>query len=173
MTACDGIVCLPIHNSEEPKREELTMNSKTWKIYLAGEIHTTWRDHLQLAASEANLPVEFSSPELDHDSSDNCGVTILGAEDNAFWKDRKGAGINAIRTKNLIADSDIVIIKFGEKYRQWNAAFDAGFAHALNIPLIVIHPPEYNHALKEIDAAANAVAETPEQVIEILKYIAG
>ena len=149
------------------------MFSKTWKIYLAGEIHSDWRDRLRAGAGERKLPIEFSSPVLDHEASDNCGVTILGSEDNAFWKDRKGAGINAIRTKNLIAEADIVIVKFGEKYRQWNSAFDAGFAHALNIPLIVIHPPEFNHALKEIDAAANAVAETPEQVIEILRYITG
>lgn len=149
------------------------MSGKTWKIYLSGEIHTDWRGELQEAAVERSLPVEFWSPVTDHDASDNVGERILGAEADDFWKDHKSSGINALRTKKLIADADIVIVKFGEKYRQWNAAYDAGFAHALSIPLIVIHPPEFNHALKEIDGAANAVTRNIEQVIEILDYITG
>jgi hypothetical protein len=31
-------------------------------------------------------------------------------------------------------------------------------------------PPEHDHALKEVDRAALAVAREPEQVVEILRY---
>ena len=75
-----------------------------------------------------------------------------------MWKDRKGANINSIRTKKSIQDSDVVIVKFGEKYKQWNAAFDAGYASALNKSIIVIHNEDHLHALKEVNAAASAVA---------------
>lgn len=142
-----------------------------WNIYLAGEIHTPWRDELQAAAEKENLPVHFYAPVTDHDASDDCGGRILGAEEKAFWHDRKGAGINAIRTRPLIEKSDVVIVKFGDKYRQWNAAFDAGMASALGKPLIVIHPEEFQHALKEIDAAACAVAGNTAEVVQILRYI--
>jgi YtoQ family protein len=98
-------------------------------------------------------------------------VAILGTEENKFWHDRKGAGINAIRTRTLIGQADIVVVRFGARYKQWNAAFDAGFAAALGKSLVILHPPEHAHALKEIDAAARAVAETPEQVVEILAYV--
>lgn len=142
-----------------------------WNIYLAGEIHTPWREELQAAAAEHDLPVTFYAPVTDHAASDDCGAQILGAEDKPFWHDRKGAGVNALRTRPLIEQSDIVVVKFGEKYRQWNAAFDAGLASALGKPLIVIHPDEFQHALKEIDAAASAVASETSQVIDILRYI--
>ena len=144
-----------------------------FNIYLAGEIHTPWRDELKTAATELDLPVSFHSPITDHASSDDCGVSILGSEEKAFWHDQKAAGINSILTRSLIEKSDIVIVKFGEKYRQWNAAFDAGIASALGKQLIVIHPEEFQHALKKIDAAANAVASNTDQVLQILKYITG
>ena len=99
------------------------------------------------------------------------GVAILGGEDKAFWKDHKGAKLNAIRTRTLIERSDIVIVRFGDKYKQWNAAFDAGFAAALGKPLIVMHDPDLTHPLKEVDAAALAVAETPQQIVEMLAYV--
>lgn len=118
-----------------------------------------------------NLPVNLSAPVTDHPASDNVGVDILGDETDNFWKDHKGGKINAIRTRTLIEKADIVVVKFGEKYRQWNAAFDAGYAAALGKKLIVIHPEEHGHALKEIDAAALAVAESATQVVEILKYV--
>ena len=142
-----------------------------YTVYLAGEIHTDWRTELFRAVSSAELPVQLVGPITDHDASDDCGVLILGDEPNPVWHDRKGAGINGIRTRSLIAQSDVVVVKFGEKYRQWNAAFDAGFAAALGKPLIVLHPPGIQHALKEIDASANAVAESLEQVVEILTYV--
>ncbi len=144
---------------------------KQWKIYLAGEIHTDWRERIHRGAEDMGLPVCFTAPVTDHPASDNCGVEILGEESTGFWKDRKGAGLNAIRTRTMLQDADLVVVRFGEKYRQWNAAFDAGYAAALGKPLVVLHPPEHTHALKEVDAAAQAVAETPEQVVRILRYI--
>jgi YtoQ family protein len=141
------------------------------KVYLAGEIHTNWRDELIDLSISENLDIQFFSPVTDHESSDNCGVEILGDEDKNFWKDNKGANINSIRTKKLIKDSDLVVVKFGEKYKQWNAAFDAGYAAALNKSIIVIHNEDHQHALKEIDAVASAVASNTKQVVRILKYI--
>ena len=139
------------------------------KIYLSGEIHTDWRD--QIINGTKDLDISFFSPVTDHAASDDCGVRILGSEDNDFWHDKKGAQINAIRTKNGIKNADIVVVRFGEKYKQWNAAFDAGYAAALGKALIILHAKDISHALKEVDAAALAVAETPEQVINILKYV--
>ncbi len=144
---------------------------KTWKVYLAGEIHSDWRKEIKEKAKNENLPVEFSEPVTNHDASDHGGVRIFGEEDKPFWQDHKGAKLNAIRTRTVLKDADIVIVKFGEKYKQWNAAFDAGIASALDKAMIVIHPPEHTHALKEIDAAALAVAETHDQVVEALKYV--
>ncbi len=144
---------------------------KNLTIYLSGEIHSDWREQIIGGAAELELPTSFSAPVTDHASSDMCGVSILGAEDQQFWQDRKGAGINAIRTSTLISQADLVVVRFGAQYKQWNAAFDAGYAAALNKPLIIMHEPEHNHALKEIDAAANATAQTPEQVVKILSYV--
>ena len=142
-----------------------------WKVYLSGEIHSNWRSTIEAEAAGLGLPVEFSAPVTDHAASDDCGSAIMGAESNKFWHDQKGAKLNAIRTRTLIASADVVVVRFGEKYRQWNAAFDAGMAAALSKPLIVIHPPEFSHALKEVDAAALAVVEEPVQVAQILDYV--
>lgn len=142
-----------------------------WNIYLSGEIHSDWRNAIEKLTDKEDLPVEFNAPVTDHSASDNCGVDILGEEEKDFWKDHKGAKINAIRTRSHIELADIVVVKFGEQYKQWNAAFDAGYAAALGKKLIILHPPEHTHALKEVDAAALAVAETPEQVVSILKYV--
>ncbi len=147
------------------------MSERIWSVYLSGEIHTDWREQIETGAKQLDLPVIFSSPVTNHDASDDCGVKILGAEENKFWHDHKGAKINAIRTRTLIGDADIMVVRFGEKYRQWNAAFDAGIASALNIPMIVMHMDEHQHALKEIDAAALAVTRTPREVVEILDYV--
>ena len=117
------------------------------------------------------MPVSFTAPVTDHAASDNCGVDILGPEESGFWKDQKGARMNAIRTRTLIRDADAVVVRFGGNYRQWNAAFDAGFASALGKAIIIIHDAGTAHALKEVDAAALAVAETPEQVVELLAYV--
>ena len=142
-----------------------------WKVYLSGEIHSTWRDTIEAKAAGLGLPVEFSAPVTDHAASDDCGAAIMGAESRKFWHDHKGAKLNAIRTRTLIVSADVVVVRFGEKYRQWNAAFDAGMAAALGKPLIVIHPPEFGHALKEVDSTALAVVEEPTQVAQILDYV--
>lgn len=139
------------------------------KVYLSGEIHTDWRERIEAGASD--LDVTFTAPVTDHAASDDCGVTILGSEDKKFWHDRKGASLNAIRTGLGLAQADVVVVRFGDQYKQWNAAFDAGYAAALGKPLIVLHGPDHAHALKEVDAAANAVAETPEQVVDCLRYV--
>ena len=139
------------------------------KVYLSGEIHTDWRE--QITEGAAGLDVTFSGPVTDHAASDDCGVAILGAEDDKFWHDRKGAQMNAIRTRKGIADADVVVVRFGDQYKQWNAAFDAGYAAALGKSLIILHGADHAHALKEVDAAALAVASEPSQVVEILRYV--
>lgn len=139
------------------------------KVYLSGEIHTDWRD--QIIDAAAGLDVTFSAPVTDHGASDDCGVAIMGAENDKFWHDNKGAKLNAIRTRHGIGQADIVVVRFGEKYKQWNAAFDAGIAAALGKSLIVMHQADHAHALKEVDAAALAVVQEPQQVVEILRYV--
>lgn len=141
----------------------------TLNVYLSGEIHTDWRD--QITKGAEGLDVSFTGPVTDHAASDDCGVAILGAEPDKFWHDRKGAQLNAIRTRKGIEDSDIVVVRFGDQYKQWNAAFDAGYVAALGKSLIILHGPDHAHALKEVDAAALAVAEDPAQVVQILRYV--
>lgn len=141
----------------------------TLKVYLSGEIHSDWRE--QIVDGSRGLDVVFDSPVTDHGASDDCGVAILGSESNKYWHDHKGAMINAIRTRKGIEDADVVVVRFGEKYKQWNAAFDAGMAAALGKSLIVLHGAEHQHPLKEVDAAALAVAEDPAQVVDILRYV--
>lgn len=146
-------------------------SDETWNVYLAGEIHSDWRERIAAGVKEAGLPVALSAPVTDHPASDDIGVDALGPEEEKFWHDHKGAGVNAIRTQNLIKRADIVVVRFGEKYKQWNAAFDAGYAAALGKPLISLHPEEHDHALKELDRAAMATAREPEQVVEVLTYV--
>lgn len=138
-------------------------------VYLSGEIHTDWRE--QIIDGAAELAVYFSAPVTDHASSDDCGVAIMGAEADKFWHDNKGAKLNAIRTRKGIEDADVVVVRFGDKYKQWNAAFDAGYAAALGKSLIILHQDEHQHALKEVDAAALAVVKEPAQVVQILRYV--
>jgi YtoQ family protein len=141
----------------------------TLKVYLSGEIHTGWRE--EIMAGARGLDVAFSGPVTDHAASDDCGVAILGAEDRKYWHDHKGAMVNAIRTRKGIAEADVVVVRFGEQYKQWNAAFDAGYAAALGKSLVILHGADHAHALKEVDAAALAVAEEPAQVVDILRYV--
>ena len=141
----------------------------TLKVYLSGEIHTDWRD--QIVSGAEGLDVTFSGPVTEHAASDDCGVAILGAEPDKYWHDHKGAMVNAIRTRKGISDADVVVVRFGEQYKQWNAAFDAGYAAALGKSLIILHGPDHAHALKEVDAAALAVATEPSQVVAILRYV--
>jgi len=141
-------------------------------VYLSGEIHTNWREEIKDSPKLKELDISFLQPVTDHTLSDDCGVLIMGKEDTKFWHDNKGAKLNAIRTRTAIEKSDVVIVKFGEKYKQWNAAFDAGYASALGKSIVVMHGDENQHALKEIDAAALAVTRTPDEVAEILFYTA-
>ena len=141
-----------------------------WRVYLSGEIHSDWRQRIAAGVREADLPVDLLAPVTNHSASDDVGVDILGPEAEQFWRDHKGAGVNAVRTQTLLRRADIVVVRFGDKYRQWNAAFEAGYAAALGKPIVSLHEPELMHALKEIDRAAMATAETPEQVVEILRY---
>ena len=141
-----------------------------WIVYLSGEIHTDWRQQLKTGCEAQKLPVTFTSAVTDHQASDSAG-DVLGAEDSSFWRDHKSAKVNAIRTKTLIENCDIAVIRFGDKYKQWNAAFDAGYCAAMGKPYITLHSEDIVHPLKEVDASAMAWARTPEQIIDILKYI--
>ena len=140
------------------------------KVYLSGEIHTNWRDEIINKCKDLNLNITFYSPVTDHGLSDDVGIKILGNEEKKIWHDNKSAKINAIKTRSSIKKSDIVIVRFGEKYKQWNAAFDAGYAAALSKSLIIIQNDEHQHALKEVDAAALAVTKNTDEVVQILKY---
>lgn len=140
-----------------------------WNVYLSGEIHTDWRQQIMTGAADLNLPITFTSANTDHDSSDAAG-DVLGPEDKSFWRDHKSAKVNAIRTKTLIESCDIAVIRFGDKYKQWNAAFDAGQCAALGKPYITLHSDDIVHPLKEVDGAAMAWATTPQQIVEILRY---
>ena len=141
-----------------------------WTIYLSGEIHTDWRQQIMHASESLGLPVTFTSAVTNHEASDAAG-DVLGTESDGFWRDHKSSKVNAIRTKNLIEKCDIAIIRFGDKYKQWNAAFDAGYCAALGKPYITLHDENIIHPLKEVDAAALAWAKEPDQVVEILKYV--
>ncbi len=143
---------------------------KNWTVYLSGEIHTDWREQLENGAQQLGLPVTFTSAVTHHESSDAAGDS-LGPEDQQFWRDHKSAKVNGIRTKSLLDNCDIAVVRFGDKYKQWNAAFDAGYCAALGTPYITLHDDNIIHPLKEVDGAAMAWAQTPQQVIEILKYV--
>ena len=143
-----------------------------WTVYLSGEIHTDWRQQIMQAAKTLGLPLTFTSAVTDHEASDAAG-DMLGAESNSFWRDHKSSKVNGIRTKTMIQKCDIAVVRFGDKYKQWNAAFDAGYCAAIGKPYITLHDENIIHPLKEVDAAAMAWAQTPEQVVEILKYASG
>jgi YtoQ family protein len=141
-----------------------------WVVYLSGEIHTDWREQIIEGCQALNLDISFTSANTDHESSDGAG-DVLGVEDKSFWRDQKSAKVNAMRTKTLIENCDFAVVRFGDKYKQWNAAFDAGFCAALGTPYITLHAEDIIHPLKEVDAAAHAWATTPEQVVQVLKYV--
>lgn len=148
-----------------------TTNEKVWKVYLSGEIHSDWREVIADGVNTKKLPVTLTSPNTSHEDSDDCGAIILGMEEQRPNWDKIGASMNAIRTQSLLKEADIVVVRFGEKYRQWNAAWDAGYASALGKPIITLHPPSISHMLKEVNASANTVCEDPEQVVDTLAYV--
>ena len=141
-----------------------------WTVYLSGEIHTDWRQQIMQGAKARNLPVVFTSAVTDHEASD-AAADVLGAESNNYWRDHKSSKVNAIRTKTLIESCDLVVVRFGDKYKQWNAAFEAGLCAALGKPYVTLHDENIIHPLKEVDAAAMAWTKTPEEVVEVLKYV--
>jgi YtoQ family protein len=141
-----------------------------WTVYLSGEIHTDWRAQIMQGAEASNLPVVFTSAVTDHEASDAAG-DVLGAESNSYWRDHKSSKVNGIRTKTLIEQCDLAVVRFGDKYKQWNAAFEAGICAALGTPYITLHDEDIIHPLKEVDASAMAWAKTPEEVVEVLKYV--
>ena len=141
-----------------------------WQVYLSGEIHSDWRDQIMSAVEQQGIPVEFTSAVTDHAASDAAG-DMLGEESDSYWRDHKSAKVNAIRSKNLLEQCDFAVVRFGDKYKQWNAAFDAGFCAAMGKPYITLHDADLVHALKEVDGAALAWAQTPAQVVDILKYV--
>ncbi|MGJ8669874.1 MAG: YtoQ family protein [Oceanococcus sp.] len=142
----------------------------SWTIYLSGEIHTDWRDQIADGAKQAGLDLRFTSAVTNHEASDAAGDLLL-PQSEGYWRDHKSSGVNALRTRTLIQQCDMAVVRFGDKYRQWNAAFDAGLCAALGKPYITLHDDSLVHALKEVDQAANAWAQTPQQVVEILSYI--
>lgn len=142
----------------------------SFTVYLSGEIHTDWRDEIERGAREARLDVRFTSAVTDHEASDAAG-DHLGPESESFWRDHKSSKVNAIRTRTLIEEADLVVIRFGDKYKQWNAAFDAGYCAALGTPYVTLHAEDIIHPLKEVDAAAMAWATTTGQVVDILGYV--
>jgi YtoQ family protein len=143
-----------------------------WTVYLSGEIHTDWRQQIMDGAAKSELPVVFTSAVTNHEASDAAG-DVLGRDDSNFWRDHKSSKVNAIRTRTMIEMCDIAVVRFGDKFKQWNAAFDAGFCAALSKPYITLHDEDIIHPLKEVDGAAMAWARTPDQVVEILKYVTG
>ena len=147
------------------------MDQRLWNVYLAGEIHSDWRAEIESECEKRGIPVRLMGPELDHSASDDCGEKILGKEDSSFWKDHKAAKVNTIRNRGVLKNCDAIIIRFGEKYRQWNAAFDAGMASAWDKSIITLHDESLDHALKEIDAVAMVVARNVTQVVDTLEYV--
>ena len=142
----------------------------SWIVYLSGEIHTDWRDQIIAGAKSHELDIEFTSAVTNHEASDAAG-DVLGKENESFWRDHKSAKVNSIRIRTLIEKCDIAVVRFGDKYKQWNAAFDAGQCAALGKPYITLHADDIVHALKEVDGAAMAWAQTPQQVVEVLNYV--
>lgn len=139
-------------------------------VYLSGEIHTDWRQQIKAGCAAHKLSIEFTSAVTDHAASDAAG-DLLGEESSQFWRDHKSSKVNAIRTKTMLENCDVAVVRFGDKYKQWNAAFDAGYCAANGTPYITLHDEDIIHPLKEVDASALAWAKTPEQVVEILKYV--
>ncbi len=140
-------------------------------VYLAGQIHDDWRDRLRQQAEARGIAVDFVGPQDEHDLSDGIGEQILGEQESARWRDELASQANNLRTRILMQRADAVVAQFGEKFRQWNAAMDAGIAIALGKPLIVVRDPSLHHALKELSQRAQMTVDEPEQVLDALEYV--
>jgi YtoQ family protein len=146
-------------------------NGMDLTVYLAGEIHTNWRDEISIRAEEKKLQLTFVGPQTNHERSDNVGEDILGKQPGNVYKDDAASDINNFRTQVLMQKADIVIALFGEKYKQWNTAMDASTAIAMNKPTIIIRPESLIHPLKELSNKANVTVETVEQALDVISYI--
>lgn len=141
-------------------------------VYLAGEIHTPWREEIKTKALALKLPIEFVGPMQDHDYSDVIGEQVLGTQPNNILRDEAASKVNNLRTAILLGKSDLVIALFGEnKYRQWNTAMDASAAISQNKPLIIIRPEALHHPLKELSQKANITVESVDQALKVLTYV--
>ncbi|GLO63179.1 hypothetical protein MACH09_36870 [Vibrio sp. MACH09] len=140
-----------------------------FNVYLSGEIHTDWREQIITGCKEKGLDIDFTSANTVHESSDAAGDG-LGEESQQYWRDHKSAKVNAIRIQKAIKSCDLAVIRFGNQYKQWNAAFDAGYCAALGKPYITLHDESIIHPLKEVDASAQGWATTPQQIVDILAY---
>lgn len=141
-----------------------------YKVYMSGEIHTDWRDVIRQGTEALGLDITYLAPVTDHPASDAAG-DHLGEQSDNFWRDHQSSKVNLIRTKGMIEQADLVVIRFGDKYKQWNAAFDAGYCAALGKPYITLHAEDLIHPLKEVDAQSLAWAKSNEQVVETLRYV--
>jgi len=139
-------------------------------VYLSGEIHSDWREQIISGCEQKGLDIQFTSAITNHEASDAAG-DCLGEESASFWRDHKSSKVNAIRIQTAIKNCDLAVIRFGEKYKQWNAAFDAGYCAALGKPYITLHDESLIHALKEVDGSAQSWATSPSQIVEILTYL--
>ena len=140
----------------------------TYSVYLSGEIHSAWRQAIIQATDD--LDIRFTAPVTDHPASDAVG-DFLGSVEPGFWRDQQSSGVNAIRTRHDIDRADLVVVRFGAQYKQWNAAFDAGYCAARGIPYITLHDEDIVHPLKEVDQAAYAWCKTTEQVVTLIRYV--
>lgn len=138
-------------------------------VYLAGEIHSDWRE--QLKEQTKDLALEFVGPQSDHDLSDGIGENILGEQPGDWYRDQAASNINNFRTQTMMNRADFVIAKFGEEYKQWNTAMDASAAIERGKPLIIIRPESAIHALKELENKANVAVESIEQAVQVIEYL--
>lgn len=140
-------------------------------VYLAGQIHDDWRGEVEKKVSEKDLPIQFVSPQTDHDLSDSIGEKIQGEQPGKYYTDYAASDINNFRTDVLMHKADVVIALFGEDYRQWNTAMDATTAINNNKPLIIVRPEELIHPLKELSNKAHVTVKTVDQAVSILEYV--
>ncbi|GEN51760.1 YtoQ family protein [Halobacillus faecis] len=140
-------------------------------IYLAGQIHDDWRNEIRKKAEKEKLPINFVSPQENHALSDDIGEKILGEQPSKVYRDDAASSINNFRTRVLLQKSDAVIAYFGESYKQWNTAMDAGAAIQAGKPLILVRPESLIHPLKELSNQADVTVETLDQALEVLTYL--
>ncbi|WP_431804476.1 YtoQ family protein [Halobacillus andaensis] len=140
-------------------------------VYLAGQIHDDWREKVRKTAKERDLPIHFVGPQENHERSDRIGEEILGSQPNKRLTDDAASDINNFRTQLLLEKADAVIALFGESYKQWNTALDAGLAVQADKPLILVRPESLIHPLKELSNQANVTVETIDQALDVLSYV--